>query len=474
MIRLALAVTALACLPGCPQTATTGAGGGSGGGADAGPLSCRPCSTTSDCDSNGSCTQYSGDNFCAKDCLTDADCAASESCALDSDFSGGQVRVCLPLTGSCTPGAGCGVCPAGTTCDLTNGTCAAAPDAGSPPVDGGACGTKVPPATSSCCHSCSSGTVGCQANGCYGGWWCDSANPSSCSCKTPPTSCGSADAGAADAGVLDAGLPGGLIGPSGGTVNRLFFAVVGDTRPPSPVNAVANYPTAIITKIYADIAAMTPRPQFVVATGDYQFSSPNGSDAAAQFGLYLGAKNQYPGVVFAAMGNHECTSATLSNCIGTFARNNYDAYLAALVTPIGKTTPYYSIPVQTSAGAASFIVVACNAWDATQKAWLQTELASAAPFKFIVRHESLTAAAPCTSEVNPMLAATNYSLLLVGHTHLFSHSAKELIVGMGGAPITGSTPYGYVTVEQLGGGGGWRVVQYDSTTSLPVQAFTVP
>ena len=39
--------------------------------------------------------------------------------------------------------------------------------------------------------------------------------------------------------------------------------------------------------------------------------------------------------------------------------------MAALVTPLGKSTPYYSVPVQTSAGSAKFILASCNAWDAT-------------------------------------------------------------------------------------------------------------
>ncbi len=487
MIRLAPFAAVVACLLGCPQNGIGGdgggaggsgggggAGGGTGGGAaDAGAvLSCRPCVTSADCDSVGACTQYSGDAFCAKSCSVVGDCAASEDCALATDFGGGQVRVCLPRSGSCTADAGCGVCPTGTSCDLTQGTCEGPVDAGAP--DAGACGTKLPPASASCCHACTAGSAGCQTNGCFGGWWCDEVNPSACSCKAPPTSCGGgSDAGAVDAGPPDAGPlgDGGFIGPNGGAVNRLYFAVVGDTRPPTPTNG--NYPTAIINKIYADIAALNPRPQFVIGTGDYQFSSPFGNDGAVQLGYYLTAKSQYPGTLFAAMGNHECTTPTASNCVGTFTRKTYDAYIAALVTPLGKANPYYSFPVQTSAGVATFILTACNAWDATQKAWLQGELSNGSTFKIIVRHESLTATAPCSAEMNPMLQASAWNLLLVGHTHLFSHSGKQLIVGMGGAPISGSTPYGYITVEQLAQGG-WHVIQYDSTTSMQVSNFTVP
>src|SRR5207245_2657438 len=45
--------------------------------------------------------------------------------------------------------------------------------------------------------------------------------------------------------------PTGSIGPNGGTVSSLYFAVVGDTRPGN-IDATSSYPTAIITKIYQD------------------------------------------------------------------------------------------------------------------------------------------------------------------------------------------------------------------------------
>ncbi len=479
MKRVVLWVITVALLAGCPRRGTVadagGSGGGGGGAADAGSQTCRPCLTGAECETGGACVQYSGDSFCARSCAATAECATLEDCALATDFGGLQVQVCLPRSGSCAVDAGCGVCGPGTSCDLPSGSCVEGFDAG--PADAGACGTRVPPETPACCHSCVAGVGSCQANGCYGGWWCDTASASNCSCRPPPTSCSGNgdDAGVFDAGVFDAGVPGdgGLIGPNGGFVDRLFFAVVGDTRPANP-DETATYPTAIITKIYADLAAMSPPPQFVVTTGDYQFSSPYGVQAAIQLGYYVTARNQYPGTVFAAMGNHECSGATASNCVGAFTgRNNYDAFVSALVTPLGKSTPYYAVPVQTSLGSVKFLVAACNAWDANQKAWLAGELAQSTTFTVIVRHEPLAAFAPCTDEMNAMLQASTYDLLLVGHTHSFFRIGKQLVVGMGGAPIGGNTPFGYITVEQLATGG-WHVIQYDSTTSMPVQIFDVP
>src|SRR5579863_9892285 len=64
----------------------------------------------------------------------------------------------------------------------------------------------------------------------------------------------------------------GAVGPDGGSVSRLYFAVVGDTRPAAK-DDTGGYPTAVISKIYMTMGAITPRPTFAVSTGDYQFTS---------------------------------------------------------------------------------------------------------------------------------------------------------------------------------------------------------
>jgi hypothetical protein len=88
-----------------------------------------------------------------------------------------------------------------------------------PPCDAGppgACGTAVGPTVTASCTSC--GTMStCQANGCYGGWWCDTATnkcepmPTSC----PPSPCGSGGS-AGSGGTGGTGGAGGS-GGSGGT-----------------------------------------------------------------------------------------------------------------------------------------------------------------------------------------------------------------------------------------------------------------
>ena len=433
---------------------------------------CSPCTVSSDC-IGGACVQYGGDDRCGRTCLSD--CASAERCLDATSTEGKQVRGCVPASGACPPFPGCGACASGTTCDPTTATCV--PVTGDGGVGSQLCGTLAPPARASCCHSCTPGDSDCQSNGCYGGWWCDTANQPSCYCTRPPGgSCGSSSDGGARF-VLDAGFvgtpPTGNVGPTGGTVSKLYFAIVGDSRPGNP-DDTAHYPTSIITKIYADLAAMNPPPQFVVATGDYMFASPTSPTANDQMAIYAKAAAQFRnGPLFAAMGNHECTGATASNC-STIMTTNYAAYRKAMVAPLGQTLPYYVVNIGASdtSWTAKLVVVACNAWDPTQSAWLQTTLARPTTYTFVARHEPPGANAPCVNEVDNMLTTASYDMLIVGHTHTYAHSGKQLIVGNGGAPITGGVPYGYATVEQTAAG--FLVTQYEYSSAAPVSVYVVP
>src|SRR5262249_6935311 len=76
------------------------------------------------------------------------------------------------------------------------------------------------------------------------------------------------------------------------TVDALDFAVVGDTRP-ATIDDTSNYPVDIITKIFDDIEAESPRPGFSIATGDYQFASTSGSESGPQLDLYLQARAHF-------------------------------------------------------------------------------------------------------------------------------------------------------------------------------------
>src|SRR6266550_6340331 len=63
------------------------------------------------------------------------------------------------------------------------------------------------------------------------------------------------------------------------------FAVFGDVRPSQP-NDTANYPQAIITGLFTQIAAQSPN--FVVGTGDYMFAYTSNAPAVdAQLAILL-------------------------------------------------------------------------------------------------------------------------------------------------------------------------------------------
>jgi predicted phosphodiesterase len=262
------------------------------------------------------------------------------------------------------------------------------------------------------------------------------------------------------------------VNANGGTVSRLFFAVVGDTRPAN-LDDTDNYPTAVINDVFGLVATL--KPQFVLATGDYMFASPSGIEGAEQVGLYQGVvARQLPGgLLFPVMGNQECAGPTASNCAGAPTANT-TAYLDTLVKPLGKALPYYALAFDGSDGSwnAKLLVVACNAWDSDQAAWLQQQLASPTTFTLVARHEPSGADAPCVDATDRLLAQTDYDILFVGHAHTFGRSGKTLVVGNGGAPLTGAASFGFATVDQRGSR--FLVTQYDSETKAPVAAFFMP
>jgi hypothetical protein len=252
----------------------------------------------------------------------------------------------------------------------------------------------------------------------------------------------------------------GHVGPGGGTLSRLLFAAVGDTRPAN-YDDTAGYPTNVITKIYADIQAQSPRPAFVVSTGDYMFaSSGSSSTASAQLDIYTQARAGYSGVVFPAMGNHECTGAVASNC-GSGATNgvtaNYTAFLDKMLAPIQKTDPYYAIEVDAAdkSWTAKFVFVAANAWSSAQSTWLAATLAKPTTYTFVIRHEPASAnTAPGVSPSEQLMTQYGYTLAIVGHTHSYGHypdTPKQALVGNGGAPLT-SKDYGYAIFSQRSDG----------------------
>jgi hypothetical protein len=93
----------------------------------------------------------------------------------------------------------------------------------------------------------------------------------------------------------------------------------------------------------------------------------------------------------------------------------------------------------------------------------------------VVRHESVTAnTAPGVTPSEAILANHPWTLKIVGHTHTYQYSAtdREVIVGNGGAPLTGALDYGYVIAQQRADGA-MVFTSYDYMTNAVVDTFAV-
>ena len=275
------------------------------------------------------------------------------------------------------------------------------------------------------------------------------------------------------------------IGDGGGTLATLSFAIVGDCRPPNE-DDVAGYPTKIITRIWQDIEASSPRPAFAITPGNYMFANPDANPGTqdAQLDDYLAARANFHNIVFPAMGNDECTGAADSNCGAGGADGdtaNYNAFVTKMLKPIRKTLPYYAIPIKATndSWTAKFVFIASNAWSTAQARWLNGELAKPTTYTFIVMNAGTSdTTAPCWSatgsnNVGTIIGKYPYTLLIVGHDHTFAYysSEKEVVVGNGGAPLSGTVDYGYVIARQQG----TSIVftEYDYETNIAQTSFTV-
>ncbi|HEY1812552.1 MAG TPA: metallophosphoesterase [Kofleriaceae bacterium] len=268
-------------------------------------------------------------------------------------------------------------------------------------------------------------------------------------------------------------------GPGGGLLDQLTFAVVGDTRPAN-VDDTANYPSPIVSQIFGDVAADPAQPRFVVTTGDYMFASVTGGQVDPQLDAYLGARAAYTGIVYPAMGNHECNGYTDSNCGPSGKDNepaNYTEFVARMIMPLGEVRPYYVERFAATDGSwsAKFIFIAANAWDNTQAAWLDNVLAEPSTYTFVVRHEPPDAdTAPGVGPTTLTLAKFPLTMLLCGHTHTYQHvpAYREILVGNGGAPLTGSINYGFVIVQRQADGT-LQVTSKDYQSLQPIDQFVV-
>ena len=274
---------------------------------------------------------------------------------------------------------------------------------------------------------------------------------------------GGGGVGGGSGGAGGGGTGGGGVGGGGGATGGLMkFAVFGDCRPPNP-DDTSGYPSAIISGIFE--LAQSQGAQFVVGTGDYMFASSS-SVVTAQVALFNQARASYTaGPFYLAMGNHECTGATASNCPNLTETPNVQAFMK--MVPPGVTKPYYRIDIPTPNGNAKFVFIAANAWDSTQQSWLTTQLAEPTTYTFVIRHESTTSSGvpsgvPASESI---VAAHPFTVELLGHTHEYRHEdTQHVISGNAGAPLQNTSDhYGLLMVEQLADGN-ISVTEVDEST----------
>lgn len=412
-------------------------------------------------------------------CTSTAQCPAGQVCEQDA---------CVPFTG--TSGSGGGSSTSGGSTGHGGGGSS---------TGGGCCSSACCSEQATASSTSKSGGITCpDGTYCYGSWYCALVPAGGCTEADPCNGasgvydCGSGTASGTGTGSGSSsgsgsgsgggtGTPTGTVGPQGGSLSNLVFAVVGDTRPQEEGDTAA-YPTQDITWIFQNMVASSPRPAFVVATGDYAFCS--GSDCAAQTANYLTAAQQYyptDGQVFLTMGNHECNGDTASNCASdnyydvSAPTPNYTNFFSMLNTfginstsqpTLATGNPYYSFTVSSSDSTnpwtAKFVIIAANAWDSGQSSWLTSTMQQDTTYTFVVRHESYQDDGEASSDQPGDEGASDqiidqypYTMLLVGHTHEYSQSTSgngqvELIVGNGGAETSG--PPGYVICSQQSNG----------------------
>jgi hypothetical protein len=239
-------------------------------------------------------------------------------------------------------------------------------------------------------------------------------------------------------------------------------------RPAEP-DDTANYPTAIITSLFQQIAAQSP--SFVVGTGDYMFAS-NSTAVDGQVPLLLAAETAFSGPIYHALGNHECTGATASNCPNGNETSNMRAFVSKLLPP-NIQSPYYRIDFDTRFGKAKLVVIAANAWSDAQASWLDAQLADPTAYTFVVRHEAATIKETTGAAASEAIVAKYpLTLELLGHTHQYRKiDDRHVISGNAGAPLSFGH-YGFLLIDLLTNGN-LSVSEIDQATGNASDTFTV-
>jgi hypothetical protein len=265
---------------------------------------------------------------------------------------------------------------------------------------------------------------------------------------SPDASVAIVDAHIADRSTApDATPPTGSVGYTGGSVDRLVFAVFGDVRP-MDLDMAGEYPTQIIDTIMTEIAGTYA--EFAIGTGDYMYADTK-TQVDTQLAYLTNAEKALGArPIFHDLGNHECDTAAAGNCPNGTETANMVGYMTTLNSHESK--PYFSFDVTTANGTAKFVFIAANAWSTAQSTWLTSELSRSTKYTIIVRHEPPDdPRAPGVTPSDAIIAQHPVTLILYGHTHTYQRVGYNAVIcGNSGAPQSGY--YGWLLVEQEANG----------------------
>ena len=87
---------------------------------------------------------------------------------------------------------------------------------------------------------------------------------------------------------------------------------------------------------------------------------------------------------------------------------------------------------------------------------IDSSLAQPTTYSFIIRHEPNNVnTAPGVTPSEAIIGSHPYTTKIVGHSHTYGHysdTPREMLVGNGGAPLSGSKDYGFGIVLQRADG----------------------
>jgi len=269
-------------------------------------------------------------------------------------------------------------------------------------------------------------------------------------------------------------------------LSNLVFGALGDTRPPA--SQTSGYSASLKTIIGSIFTGLqTQGVPFAVSAGDYCFSPSNAGNGVPQFNDFMTARANFANTFLPAQGNHECITSTTGNCpVGSYSGLMQD-YMNIIVTPsTSQSMPYYSALYQANdnSWSAKVVLVAANAWDSAQSAWLQATLNVPTTYTFVVRHEPANdtrgpGVTPSESMYQSAFAAGRLTLSITGHTHLVqlpngtqpygdpygATQPYEIIVGNAGAPLDAGNYYGYAVLTRRVSDGAVVTQMYKSADS---------